>query len=142
MKKLNWLLACILLVACGDDEGELEGDTLRNSLVGKWDAYISIGPDGGTHNFPNDILLNYEHGFQLNADGTYNPRYLDSEDPPTFYTSDIEHHWELVDENKIVFGDYDSAGEIKGFIYEIVQLKNDELWIGTGLEYRLKKATD
>lgn len=134
-----FVLVGMIMISCEEEESV----DMKSQLVGKWDAYVSISENGTTYEYPSDILMNYEYGFELFADGTYRPRYFNDQDS-VFYTSEeFKHYWTLIDNNVIAFTykklDGNRIPESGGFGYKIVKL-DDELWIGEGLQYRLRKG--
>src|SRR5690606_9615317 len=133
------LLLTPVMISCEDDESV----NMNAQLLGKWDAYVAVSENGDIFEYPSDILMNYEYGFELFADGTYRPRYFNFNDS-VFYTSqEFIHYWKLIDDKTIAFTyqklDGKEIPESGGFSYKIVKL-DDELWIGERLQYRLRKG--
>lgn len=133
------LLVLFIFWGCSDADQDPKPVIERSDLEGSWNAYRATYKDGMTAEYPGDILLNYEHGFRLQDDGTYHPRYFN---PGSFeFQTDtrVVHHWELVDGNKLTFGDYNARGVLEGLTFEIIRLDSSELWMGTEIQYRLRK---
>ena len=137
--KFWFMMLCALiissLISCEDSEKELVNEITEKSLVGRWDAYLKISQDGKTTKYPNDILWNKEHGFELSNDDTYHPRYINA-DSSTYLTDyKISRSWFLLDGKGLVFGEENDVG----IYYEIIRLDSTELWMGTKSQYRLRR---
>lgn len=61
-----------ILSSCDKEE---VSDDRKSNLIGSWDAYYGIFPDGPVDGLQYAVLHSYEHGFELSGDGIYKSRY-------------------------------------------------------------------
>ena len=143
MKKLTIFVLALGLFACNEDQVEVSPAT-NADLIGKWDVYYSIWDDG-QESFGRgySVLLNYEHGFEIVADGTYYSRYVMNNEDATNPDSMVETSfssgggtWQA-EEGNISFFSKDNHS-IK---FSVLKLDTEELVIKNefGLTWHLEK---
>lgn len=143
MKRLIVFVLALGLLACSEDQTEVNSSA-NADLLGKWDVYYSIWDDGQENvGRGYSVLHNYEHGFEIVADGIYYSRYVMNEDP-TNPDSKVETSlsagggtWQL-EEDKITFIGKENERET----FSILKLDEKELVIKNefGLTTSLEKA--
>jgi hypothetical protein len=87
--------ALLILSSCDNDDEQISTDV--NELIGKWDAYRTVFPDGrSVDGFQYAVLMNYEHGFEVFENGTYKSRYANGTTfDEGFYTDSNSGKWDV-----------------------------------------------
>lgn len=76
MAHANRLLFFLLVVLISCDQDDEHSSMDDYELIGKWDAYRTVFPDGrSVDGFQYGVLMNYEHGFEIFGNGSYKSRY-------------------------------------------------------------------
>lgn len=121
------LLLSIILVngACKKDvEVEPELEITIDNLLGEWEVYAYYNESLGEfveHGFgPNYLFISvYASGVEFHLDGTF--RYL----PKDYPGYSVVHNWELSQEDGTIQFFHDP----NEYLYYIIKLDNEELWI-------------
>jgi hypothetical protein len=136
MKYISLLIIAIL-ISCDKDE-PLKED-VNSKLIGSWDAYYGIYPDGPVDGLQYAVLFNYEHGFEILKEGIYKSRYakgltLDE----GWVTSSNSEKWELKNDTlSFIYTDPDGVSDSLHFL--ILTVDKNELRIksiGRGADFQ------
>jgi hypothetical protein len=131
------LLIIAILFSC-DKEEPLKED-VKSKLIGSWDAYYGIYPDGPVEGRQYAVLFNYEHGFEILGEGIYKSRYMKGWTlDEGFETSSNSGQWEFKNDIlTFVYTDLDGVTDSLHFL--VLTVDKNELKIeavGRGADFQ------